>query len=65
MGRPKGEATAVARLPMKEVRMIRWIAKKLDIEFKDAFRRLASANIEDIHRRMKAGERVELGEAGA
>jgi hypothetical protein len=64
MGRPKGEETAVTRLPMKEVRMLRWIAKKLNLEFKDAFRRLASANIEDAHRRLKAGEHVELGGEG-
>lgn len=65
MGRPKGEPTQVARLPRRELRMIRYIAKKLDIEFKDAFKRLAGGNIEDAHRRLKAGEHVDLGESGA
>jgi len=45
--------------------MIRWIAKQKNLDFKTAFRRLASANIEDVHRKLKAGEHVELGEAGA
>lgn len=65
MGRAKQEATEVARLPRKELRMIRWIAKQKNLDFKTAFRRLASANIEDVHRKLKAGEHVELGEAGA
>lgn len=64
MGRPKGEATEVARLPRKELRMIRWIAKQKKIDFKTAFRQLASANIEDVHRKLKAGEHVELGGEG-
>ena len=64
MGRPKGEATEVARLPRKELRMIRWIAKQKGLDFKTAFRLLAAGNIADVHRRLKAGEHVELGGEG-
>lgn len=45
--------------------MIRWIAKQKNLDFKTAFRQLAGANIENVHRRLKAGEHVELGEPGA
>lgn len=65
MGRMKGEPTKVERIPLKEARMIRAVGKKLGIPFRDAFRRLAGANIEGVYRRMKAGEHIELGEAGA
>lgn len=65
MGRPKGELTEVARLPLDKVRKIRFIAKKLNIQFKTAWERISGARVDDIYRRMKAGEHIELGETGA
>lgn len=65
MGRAKTEPTKVERVPLADARKIRAVAKKLDIPFKDAFRRMCRKNIERVHRRIMAGELVELGENGA
>lgn len=65
MGRHKGEPTAVARLPREKLRKLRYISKRLKLPFKDVFVRISGARIDDIERRLRADEHVELGEAGA
>lgn len=65
MARPKGEPTMQERLKLSDARKLKYIAKRLGLRFRDAFNRIAGAQIDDIHRRMKAGEHVELGENGA
>lgn len=64
MGRPKGEPTKVERLPLAEARKLRFIARKLGLSFKEAFRYVSAIRINDLHRRLKAGEHIELGENG-
>ena len=65
MGRHKSEPTAVQRIRMEDARKINYIRKRLGIKFRDAFARIAGDRLDDIYRRMKAGEHIELGEAGA
>lgn len=65
MARPKLKATRTYRLPLSEARKLNAIAKHLGISFRDAFIRLAGKDIDRLYARMKAGEKVELGESGA
>ncbi len=65
MGRPKGEETEVARLPKNHARKLRAIAKKLGITFREAWVRMSGKDIDRLYARMRAGEGIELGEAGA
>jgi len=62
---PRGTPTEVRRLPIEEAKKIDEIAKKLGLSFGEVFTLLAGRNIDRIHRRMKAGEHIELGESGA
>ena len=65
MGRPKGEPTIQERLKLSDARKLKYIARRWKLRFRDAFARVAGSHIDDIYRRMKAGEHVELGENGA
>jgi hypothetical protein len=65
MGRPKSEPTAVQRIRLSDARKLNYIRKKLGIKFRDAFARIAGKRLDDVFRRMKAGEHVDLGENGA
>lgn len=65
MPRPKGEPTIQERLKLKDARKLKYIARRWKVKFRDAFARIASGHIDDIYRRMKAGEHVEMGENGA
>lgn len=59
---PKGTPTAVKRLPETEAAMLEEIAGKLGLSFGETWRRLSGKNLHRLYRRMKAGERIELGE---
>lgn len=63
MPRPKGEPTIQERLKLSDGRKLKFIAKRLGLKFRDAFNQIAGEKIDDIYRRMKAGERVELTES--
>lgn len=65
MARPKGEPTVQERLKLVDARMLKYIARRTGLRFRDAFHRISGAQIADIYRRMKAGEHIELGENGA
>ena len=65
MPRVKEEPTKVERVPLSDARKIRAVARKLDIPFKDAFRRMCRRNIDKVHRQVMAGDFSELGENGA
>lgn len=62
---PRGDPTEVRRVPESEARMIDAIAKKLGLSFGETLKRIAGRDIAKLYRRLKAGEHLELGEAGA
>ena len=65
MPRSKGPPTKVERLNLSDARKVRFIARHYGILFRDAFNRVSGKQLDDIVRRIKSGEHIELGEAGA
>lgn len=65
MARPRGEPTIQERLKLADARKLKYIARRWKVKFRDAFNRVAGDHIDDVYRRMKAGEHIEPGEAGA
>lgn len=62
MPRPKSEPTILKRLPKREAKQLQFIADRLKLTYREAFRRIAGADINDLYGRMRRGEAIDLPE---